>query len=210
MKQNKPKYRIIKQSRENIWGNRSYQKKFKAKKWSRMVRRLDRTRNFLFKKTWKPRTFKIQKKNCLLNKQKFKSFYGHLSYNYLKTEFKTLYNKKPIDIIDQLQVSLEHRLDVFLFRSGLFKTIFGAKQAIIHKHIYVNGTCVSVSNYKLKNGDYIRVPKGIRLSRCRILPYSQVSLALRLIIFLRAPKKSEIKYPFNFKSKYLFEYLNTK
>jgi ribosomal protein S4 len=208
MKQNKPKYKIIYQSRENVRGTYHYKKKFHALKWSRLTKKLDKTRNFLFKKFRKPHTLKIMKKHRLLNKQKFKSFYGHLSYNYLKSEYKTIQQRNSFNIINRLQIVLEHRIDIFLFRSGVFPTIFHAKQAINHNKIYVNETVVSNSNYKLKPGDFIQIPKNNTSDSFNELPYSKISLTRSLILFLRAPKSREIRYPFNFYPKYLSSYLN--
>lgn len=208
MKQNKPKYKIIYQSRENVWGTYGYKKKFKAKKWSRLTKKLDRTSHFLFKSFRKPHTLKILKKQRLLNKQKFKSFYGHLSYNYLKNEHNRIHQKNSFNVINRLQVALEHRIDVFLFRSGVYSTIFQAKQAITHNHVYINNRLTSTSNYKLKAGDFIQIPKNCLTNRLKELPHSKISVAKKLIIFLRSPNIFEIKYPFNFDSKYLSEYLN--
>ena len=208
MKQNKPKYKIIYQSKENVWGIHRYKKKFSSKKWSRLTYRLDKRRYFLFRQYRRPRSLKVVRKQRLLNKQKFKSFYGHISYSKLKKEYNQIKQNQPSNIIDTLIINLEKRLDIFLVRSRIYRSIFQAKQAIKHNFIYVNDKIISHSNYKLKNGDFIKIPTNYL--KIKQLPYTEINRSLNLLIFLRNPKRHEIKYKFNFYGKYLFEYLNKK
>merc|ERR1712100_101050 len=52
---------------------------------------------------------------------------------------------------------LEMRLDNILFRLGMAPTIAAARQLISHKHIIVNGQCVSIPSYQCQPGDTINV-----------------------------------------------------
>ena len=52
---------------------------------------------------------------------------------------------------------LEMRLDNVIFRLGMAPTIAAARQIISHKHIIVNGQCVSIPSYQCQPGDKIGV-----------------------------------------------------
>ena len=208
MKINKPKYKIIYQSKENVWGKLKNAKKLKNQKWKKFVKKLDKIN--IYKNIKKPRSLKVLFKQRLVNKQKFKSFYGNLSYSILKKEYVHIKKKNSFNIIDRLIISLEKRLDIFLYRVGLFSTIFEAKQAINHNKLKVNGIIVSNGNYKLKPGDYINIPENNNNVNLINLPYIQINKELSLIVFLKNPDIKEIKYPFNLNKRFLFEYLNKK
>ena len=112
--------------------------------------------------------------------------------------------------MDNLIISLETRLDIFLFRTGLFSSIFSVKQAINHKKIKVNGIIVSYNNYILKPGDFITYDGFFSKRNLISTPYSYINKEKKVIIFLRNPVYKEIKYPFKTNMKFLFEYLNKK
>ena len=52
---------------------------------------------------------------------------------------------------------LEMRLDNVIFRLGMAPTIAAARQVVGHKHITINGSCVSIPSYQCKPGDCISV-----------------------------------------------------
>jgi small subunit ribosomal protein S4 len=52
---------------------------------------------------------------------------------------------------------LEMRLDNVIFRLGMAPTIAAARQIVTHKHILINGSCVSIPSYQCKPGDSIAV-----------------------------------------------------
>ena len=52
---------------------------------------------------------------------------------------------------------LEMRLDNIVFRLGMAPTIASARQIIGHKHILVNGNCLSIASYQCQPGDVISV-----------------------------------------------------
>jgi len=205
MKVNKPKFKIIYQSKENIWGKFNNVEKLKRYKWKKFVKKLDKRykKNFIKKS----RSLKLIYKQRLINKQKFKSFYGNMPYTILKKTYNNIKQKNPFNIIDRLIISLEKRLDVCLYRTGLYSSIFETKQAINHKKIKVNGCYVLNGNFNIKKGDYIEIPLKGKINN---LPYIQISKDKSLFIFLRDPKIKEIKYPFNLNKRFLYEYLNKK
>jgi len=49
------------------------------------------------------------------------------------------------------------RLDNIIFRLGMAPTIASARQIVGHKHIVVNGNCVSIPSYQCQPGDVITV-----------------------------------------------------
>lgn len=205
MKINKPKFKIVYRSRENIWGKFNNVRKLKTQKWGTFVKKLDKhyKKNFIRK----ARSLKLIYKQRLINKQKFKSFYGNMSYIILKKTYNVIKQKNSFNVIDRLIISLEKRLDVFLYRTGLYSSIFEAKQAINHKKVKVNNCFVLSSNFNIQEGDYIETPFTKKIN---FLPYIHVNTDLSLIILLRDPKIQEIKYPFNLNKRFLCEYLNTK
>lgn len=52
---------------------------------------------------------------------------------------------------------LEMRLDNIIFRLGMAPTIAAARQIVTHKHIVINGSCVSIPSYQCRIGDTISV-----------------------------------------------------
>jgi len=52
---------------------------------------------------------------------------------------------------------LEMRLDNIIFRLGMAPTISAARQLVGHKHITINGSCVSIPSYQCQPGDVISV-----------------------------------------------------
>ena len=206
MSRNTPKYKIIFQTKSNVWGKYNNENKFNKKKWGKFLKYLDfKKTNFFLRK---PKSLKVLYKQRLLNKQKFKSFYGNITYNKLKTIYNEIKTKNSFNIVENLIIRLESRLDVFLYRSGLFPSIFEAKQWVNHKKIKVNKTIVNNNNYVLKSGDFIEIPTNLKYKKIMLLPYSHIDNNLPILVFLRKPRINEIKYPFKFNSNFLFEYLN--
>lgn len=208
MKPNYLKYKIVYQSKENVWGKYNHLQKFKKQKWTKIIKKLDRVRKFHFYR--RPRSSRALSRQRLLAKQTFQHFYGNVPYTTLKKEYRQIQKTMVLDPVQTLMISLERRLDVFLFRSGLFTSILEAKQAILHNQVCINHQIVSQGNYRLKGGDFIQL-RDTNLPKSTIqLPYSQINLPLNLLIFLRNPTIQEIRYPFPLNVNFLTNYLNTK
>lgn len=97
----------------------------------------------------------------LLEKQRVRFTYGiterQLS-NYVARANKT---KDPSAALHQM---LEMRADTAIYRAGLASTRRGARQAVSHGHILVNGTRTTSPSYALKKGDVLTVREGSRKS----------------------------------------------
>lgn len=57
---------------------------------------------------------------------------------------------------------LETRLDAFVLRSGLARTIYAARQFVGHGHIEVNGERVNIPSFQVKVGDVVSVREKSR------------------------------------------------
>jgi len=55
---------------------------------------------------------------------------------------------------------LEMRLDNLVFRLGMAPTIAAARQLVTHKHITINGSCVSIPSYQCQVGDTLSVKEN--------------------------------------------------
>ena len=91
----------------------------------------------------------------LREKQKAKFIYGVLEKPFVN------YYKKADRMEGQtgenLMILLERRLDSVVFRMGLARTRKEARQIVGHKHVLVNGKCVSVPSYLVSAGDVIEL-----------------------------------------------------
>ena len=91
----------------------------------------------------------------LREKQKAKFIYG-----VLEKPFRNYYKKAEKQkgmTGENLMVMLELRLDNVIFRMGLARTRREARQIVDHKHVLVNGKCVSVPSYLVSAGDVIEL-----------------------------------------------------
>ncbi len=91
----------------------------------------------------------------LREKQKAKFIYG-----VLEKPFHNYYEKA--DRMkgmtgENLMTMLESRLDNVIFRLGLARTRREARQVVGHKHVLVNGKCVQIPSYLVKEGDVIEL-----------------------------------------------------
>ena len=57
---------------------------------------------------------------------------------------------------------LERRLDAFVMRAGFARTIYQARQQVVHRHFHVNGRRVDKPSYRLRPGDVVEVAPGSR------------------------------------------------
>ena len=91
----------------------------------------------------------------LREKQKAKFIYG-----VLEKPFRNYYEKadrmKGLTG-ENLMVLLERRLDNVIFRMGFARTRREARQVVGHKHVLVNGKCVSIPSYLISAGDVIEI-----------------------------------------------------
>jgi len=96
----------------------------------------------------------------LLEKQRLRLQYNiseSQMSNYYKKATKTVGNTAEI-----LVLLLETRLDAIVYRSGLARSIYAARQYVKHGHIFVNGKRLDIPSYKVKVNDVIRVKEKSR------------------------------------------------
>jgi small subunit ribosomal protein S4 len=63
---------------------------------------------------------------------------------------------------DVLLADLECRLDALVLRSGFARTIYQARQFVVHRHVLVNGRRVDRPSYRLRPGDVITIAERSR------------------------------------------------
>jgi len=70
-----------------------------------------------------------------------------------------LLDKEELTVSDVLGLTeenlLERRLQTIVFRNGLSRTIYQARQLIVHGHVTVNGVRVTSPSYIVKKGDVV-------------------------------------------------------
>ena len=101
---------------------------------------------------------------------------------------------------------LEMRLDALVLRSGFARTIAQARQAVVHRHILVDGKLVDRPSFRVKPGQVIQVkPKSQAMvpfqvaaagAHRDVLPnlpsYLDVELTKLRAELVRRPKRSEV------------------
>ena len=101
---------------------------------------------------------------------------------------------------------LEMRLDALVLRSGFARTIAQARQAVVHRHILVDGKLVDRPSFRVKPGQTIQVkPKsqattpfqvaaaGAHRDVLPLVPgYLEVSLEKLRSTLVRVPKRVEV------------------
>ncbi|HEU5024677.1 MAG TPA: 30S ribosomal protein S4 [Spirillospora sp.] len=63
---------------------------------------------------------------------------------------------------EALLIDLERRLDALVLRAGFARTIYQARQFVVHRHILVNGRRVDRPSFRLRPGDVITVAERSR------------------------------------------------
>lgn len=115
---------------------------------------------------------------------------------------------------------LESRLDAFVYRMKWTPTIFSAKQMIKHKHVLVNGKCVSVCSYLLQPKDIVSLKDAIKdhvlikdsmaLAEREVPAYYNVEHDGLSAEFIKAPSLDEVPYPVKVNPHLIVEYYSRK
>lgn len=93
----------------------------------------------------------------LQEKQKLKAHYD-LSEKQLRFLYKKAHKGSgETSTPEKLMQGLELRLASVVWRSGLAPTIFAAKQAVNHRHVYVENRVVDVSGYTVTPGQTVSI-----------------------------------------------------
>ncbi len=222
--------KIIRRFEEDIWGvlatknkpshvlnyiYEAYQNNFKYKKLLKQTKKsfflVRKKGQFLYKITTDEQEFKRKKRtlkiNNYLNSLKLRRFYGNIGKKKFKRSLNNL-GMIPNVTTRSFGYFLESRLDVVLYRSNMFSSIYGARQYINHKKVYVNGLLVNKPGFRLNIDDVIilRSPSKLytnlkdRLINNKVIGnypnYIHVNYQLGMIRFLRLPENTEIPFPF--------------
>ncbi len=137
----------------------------------------------------------------LLEKQRLKAQYN-ISEKSMRRAFDDA-NRKAGRTGEVLVAALESRLDATVLRAGFARTIYQSRQAVVHRHILVNGRRVDRPGYLLKAGDVVSIaPRSRDMVPFQIaaagghpqLPpaYLSVDLADLQAVVLRTPVRSEV------------------
>ncbi|WP_067452754.1 30S ribosomal protein S4 [Actinomadura macra] len=104
---------------------------------------------------------------------------------------------------EALIVDLERRLDALVLRSGFARTIYQARQFVVHRHVLVNGRRVDRPSFRLRPGDVITVAERSRTMvpfqvaaagghTEKVPPYLDVRHEALAAQLTRLPERSEI------------------
>lgn len=103
---------------------------------------------------------------------------------------------------DRIIQKLETRLDAFVMRAGLARTIYAARQYVLHRHILVNGRWVNIPSQKVKVEDEVTVKEKSRKLPCFVEaaeeminpppPYIERTSETMTARLLRMPTREEV------------------
>lgn len=96
----------------------------------------------------------------LLEKQRLRAQYD-ISEGQMRRAYDRA-RKTDVKTGEALVVELERRLDALVLRSGLARTIYQARQMVVHGHISVNDRKVDKPSFLVKPGDVIMVRERSR------------------------------------------------
>lgn len=100
----------------------------------------------------------------LLEKQRLR-----LQFNISESQMTSYYQKATRlkgNTADNLVQLLETRLDSLVYRSGFARSIYAARQYVVHGHVFVNGRRVNVPSYQVKVGDAFLIKEKSRSLEC--------------------------------------------
>jgi len=134
----------------------------------------------------------------LIEKQRLK-----LQYNISESQMRN-YFKKATRLVgntgDILVRLMESRLDAFIYRAGLTRSIYAARQLVSHGHININGKRVNVPSCQLKANDLVTIKEKTRkndniqdsIRSAAPPPYIELSKADFSAKYLYLPPREEI------------------
>lgn len=149
------------------------------------------------------------------------SFYGNLRQHTVRQLLKKSLSGRDAfkggnTKINNIIILLERRLDVILFRSGLCRTIFEARQIISHGKVKVDNVKQKYGSRALEPGSLITLndptnkgsKKPISENHAALTcpSYLTVSFSSKSFVFSYVPVTDEILFPFEIKPKALFEF----
>lgn len=191
-------------------------------------RKVNRPKSFFFfdvapEKPKRERPNYTERGRFIMDRLKFKRYYGNITERQLKVISKSSVQRKFTKYQNELfLLELESRLDSLVFRLQIVPTIFSAKQFVMHGNCCVNGIIVTLPSFRLKRGDIFTLSQrflwGDIISRSlkneklgtkkgtyqkfRKPPnYLKISYKYLFLYFERRPSKVEVNYPFDCQNK---------
>jgi small subunit ribosomal protein S4 len=138
----------------------------------------------------------------LREKQKAKAMYGLLEKQFARL-VKSVESQKG-DSGELLLSLLETRLDNFVYRLGLAKTRFMARQMVSHGHVSVNGKKMSIPSYHVSTDDVIAISPKIQKNPDIIARLSEKPELLPFVAregaqgkLVRMPVSGDLEVPFD-------------
>jgi small subunit ribosomal protein S4 len=139
----------------------------------------------------------------LLEKQRLRYQYN-ISEKQLRLAF-DLAVRRPGKAGENLITLLERRLDAVVLRGGLARTIYQARQLVVHGHLAVDGRKVDKPSYRLRPGQVVEVRMRSREKAPFVLaaagaqaadgptpPYLEAQPSALRVALLREPLRSEV------------------
>jgi len=125
----------------------------------------------------------------LLEKQKLRLSYGMLEKQFYRTYDRASHMKG--NKADNFMFLLESRLMTLIYRLGLARSIFDARQLINHGHVVVDGKSVDIPSYQVKPGQVIGLrDKAKNLDRITYAVENRQSSAIPPYLELQADNVS--------------------
>jgi small subunit ribosomal protein S4 len=151
----------------------------------------------------------------LREKQKLRGYYGNITERQFRNIYKEASRRRG-DSGENLIGILESRLDTVVYRMGLVRTPFAARQFVNHGHVRVNGKKANIASFQVKEGDIIEVrEKSKQLATVlemiqnpeRSVPeYIEFSPTELKGKFIRVPKLAEVPYPVVMQPNFVIEF----
>lgn len=138
----------------------------------------------------------------LREKQKAKVTYGLLEHQF-KRLVKDVQRKKG-ETGELLVAMLETRLDNIVYRLGLARSRFAARQLVSHGHVFVNGKRVSIPSYHVQPDDVVSLATKMQNNPHVVKVLEEKKETLPFVVrkgtsgkVLRLPKREDVELLFD-------------
>lgn len=145
----------------------------------------------------KPTDYGLQ----LRAKQKLKGYYGSIGERQFRRYYHEAIRLKG-DSGQNLIGILERRLDTVCYRAKFAITVFSSRQLVSHGHVKVNGKCVNIPSYMVKEGDVIELTDKAKQMACTMAAAESaerdvpeyLTVEAGKATYLRVPKLEDVPY----------------
>lgn len=139
----------------------------------------------------------------LMAKQKLKGYYANIGERAFRRYYQEAMRLRG-DNSENLIGLLERRLDTVVYRMKFAATPFAARQYVSHGHILVNGKRVTISSFRVSEGDEItltekaqnmgHIQMASESAEREVPEYLEVDGKAKKGKFIRTPKKDEVPF----------------